>query len=200
MICLRIKLICLRIVDAFSTGPGTPDVEEAVAHLHERGYAVMENVLAAAELAYLRRRTDAHFAAKREAPFEPEDGPEAECDAAIEAYLAESYTTSQAELGRLMRRIRHTRARNFGTPWPVDPHDVNKTFLHLPTLFDKDKSERVWNLLNKGDAFGRLVEHPMVLELVRRTLGSDCLLSDASATSIGPHTGGGDWHVDVPLG
>jgi ectoine hydroxylase-related dioxygenase (phytanoyl-CoA dioxygenase family) len=77
---------------------------------------------------------------------------------------------------------------------------VNKTFLHLPTLFDEDKSQRVWNLLNKGDVFAGLVEEPAVLQLVRGVLGADCVLSDCSATSIGPHTDGGAWHVDVPLG
>ena len=48
---------------------GTPDVEEAVAQLHERGYAVIENVLTAAELEELRRRTDALFAAARLGPI-----------------------------------------------------------------------------------------------------------------------------------
>ncbi len=100
-----------------------------------------------------------------------------------------------------MRRIRHTRAQNLDTPWPVAPSSINKTFLHLPTLFDDDASQRIWHLIAKAPAVAALVEHPLVLTLVRGVLGADCVLSDCSATSIGPHTSeGGAWHVDVPLG
>ena len=37
----------------------------------------------------------------------------------MEAYLKDSYQISEAEQARLMRRIRHSRAQNQGTPWPV---------------------------------------------------------------------------------
>ena len=121
-------------------------------------------------------------------------------DESIEKFFRENYTVSEAELARLMRRIRYTRVQNHGTPWPVGVEEVNKTFLHLPTLFDDDKSQRIWNLLNKGETFASLVKRPIVLGLVRSVLGEDCVLSDCSATSIGPRTAGGAWHVDVPLG
>lgn len=174
--------------------------ESALRHLNDHGYVVIENVLPVSDVDEIRQAVEALMRREREAPFEPEDGPGSPDDAAIEAFLRAGYTVSEDELARLMRRIRHTRAASLQTPWPVAPDVLNKIFLHLPTLFDQDHSQRVWNLLNKGDVFARLVEHPNVLELVRKVLGVDCLLSDCSATSIGPCTGGGAWHVDVPLG
>ena len=89
----------------------------------------------------------------------------------LESYLSESYTVSREELTRLLQRIRHTRAANHGTPWPVEPDRVNKCFLHLPTLFDQDRSQRIWNLLTKGEEIADLVEHPEVLGIVRQVLG-----------------------------
>jgi len=77
---------------------------------------------------------------------------------------------------------------------------VSKNFLHLPTLFDNDRSQRVWNLLNKAPDLIPLIEHPMVLPMVRHVMGQDCNLHDFQSTSIGPHTDGGAWHVDAPLG
>jgi ectoine hydroxylase-related dioxygenase (phytanoyl-CoA dioxygenase family) len=64
----------------------------------------------------------------------------------------------------------------------------------------RDRSQRIWNLLAKADRSADLIEHPAVLGLARATLGEDCILSDCSATSVGAHTDGGSWHVDVPLG
>jgi ectoine hydroxylase-related dioxygenase (phytanoyl-CoA dioxygenase family) len=171
-----------------------------VADLNENGYAVIENVLSQAEVTELRQAVDARMEQERADPFDPEDGSSDPQDAALESYMAESYNVSKAELGRLLRRIQHTRAQNENTPWPVDPAEVNKAFLHLPTLFDQDVSQRIWHLLTKGEAFPPLVEHPTALEVIRRILGPDCVLSDCSATSIGAHTDGGAWHVDVPLG
>ena len=168
--------------------------------LLEQGYVVLEGVVPPHRVEKLRARVDEILTRESEHPFEPEDGPEGEQDQEIEEFLRGGYAVSEAELARIMRRVRHTRARNRGTPWSVPAEEVNKTFLHLPTLFDDDRSQRVWNLLNKGEVFAGLVEHPTVLNLVRSVLGRDCVLSDCSATSIGPHTGGGAWHVDVPLG
>ena len=176
------------------------DTESVLTHLTEQGYAVLEGVLSASDLQELRDRFDEIMTREREAPFLPGDGPSTLDDAALEEFFASSYTVSKAELARLMQRARYTRAQNHGTPWPVPPGKMNKMFLHLPTLFDDDKSQRIWNLLNKGELFGRLVEHPSVLNVVRKILDPDCVLSDCSATSIGPHTGGGSWHTDVPGG
>ena len=174
--------------------------EATLAHLNEHGYVVLKNALPAEKVAALREAVDTLFARERENPFDPGDAPSAPEDTEIEAYLAESYPVSEAELARLMRRIRYARFLSHGTPWPVAPQDVLKLFLHLPTLFDHDRSQRIWNLLVKGDIFPELIENPTVLRLVRAILGQDCVLSDCSAPSVGPNTEGGAWHVDVPLG
>ena len=176
------------------------DLTAALAHLTEHGYAVIEGVLSEDELRHYRNLVDNLFERERQEPFDPGDGPSLPGDDEIERYLNESYHVSEAELARLMRRIRYTRAQDQGTPWPVSPEQVSKVFLHLPTLFDYDKSQRIWNLLNKAPDCGKLVEHPVVIKLVQETLGAECVLSDCSATSIGSHTGGGAWHVNVPLG
>ncbi|MCH2373159.1 MAG: phytanoyl-CoA dioxygenase family protein [Planctomycetes bacterium] len=175
-------------------------LDAAFEDLHEHGYVVVEGVLSPGELNELREVVDSTFDCERATPFDPGESPAAAEDVAIEEFLRASYTVSDAELARLMRRIRRSRATNLKTPWPVDPSEINKCFLHLPTLFDQDRSQRVWNLLAKGEVFARLIEHPAILPLVRRVLGADCVLSDCSATSIGAQTGGGAWHVDVPLG
>src|SRR5712692_3923900 len=169
--------------------------------LTEHGYAVLEGVLSNSELEQIRGVIDELMAREREHPFEPEDGPMSSGDSEIEKFFSDSYTVSRAELDRLMRRVRHTRAENLGTPWPVPPNQVVKMFLHLPTLFDQDSSQRVHNLPAKSEILAKLVEHPQVLGLVRGVLGPDCVLSDLALNSIGPHTDeGGAWHVDVPLG
>ena len=179
----------------------TGQLESALTQLSQHGYAVIEGVLTKDEIQHYRGLAAELFERERREPFEPEDGPALPGDADIEVYLKESYRISEAEQARLMRRIRHTRAQNRGTPWPVSPSDVVKNFLHLPTLFDYDQSQRIWNLVNKAPGFGKLIEHPAVLSLARAILGDDCVLADCSATSIGAHTDeGGAWHVDVPLG
>ena len=182
-------------------GTSSDELKAVLTQLSEHGYAVIEGVLDEGEIRHYRSLAEELFARERRQPFEPEDGPALPGDDEIEAYLKESYEISDAEQARLMRRIRHTRAQNQGTPWPVPPAAVVKNFLHLPTLFDHDRSQRIWNVLNKAPDFGKLIEHPVVLSLVRELLGDDCVLADCSATSIGPHTDeGGAWHVDVPLG
>jgi ectoine hydroxylase-related dioxygenase (phytanoyl-CoA dioxygenase family) len=139
-------------------------------------------------------------ARERSFPYDPGDGPPATEDSQIEGFLSRSYLLTDIELARTMRRIRYTRAQNLGTSWPVPPNEVLKNFIQLPGLFDKDRTQYVRNLLNKNEIFAGLVEHETVLELVRSILGRDCVLSDISAISLGPHTEGGSWHVDSPLG
>ena len=180
--------------------PPDTSLDELHAHLNEAGYVVIENALPDELLARLRSTVDHLLACERAAPSVPGDGPSHPNDHEFEAFFRDSYTVSEAEVTRLMQRIRHTRASQAGTPWPVEACRVNKCFLHLPTMFDNDRSQRVWNLLNKCDDSAALVEHSTVLPLVQRVLGFDCVLSDCSATSIGPQTGGGAWHVDAPLG
>ena len=111
-------------------------LEMARVQLCERGYAVIENVLDAKKVGHYRSLLDQCFERERRASFAPEDAPALPEDAEMEHFLRQSYAVSEAELERLMRRMRHTRALYQDTPWPVPPHEVTKNFLHLPTLFD----------------------------------------------------------------
>ena len=176
------------------------DNQAVIEQLSERGYVVIENMLNEAELKQIRSVTEDLFAKERGSPFDPGDGPAMEGDAAIEAFLAESYTINKAELERLMRLVRYERHKNHDTPWPIPPNQVVKMFMHLPEFFDLGKTQVVRNLPGKDENFGKLVENPKVLKLARGVLGNDCVLSDISVNSIGPHTEGAAWHVDAPLG
>ena len=176
------------------------DSGAAVEYLLDHGYVVFENMLQGGELEKLRNDVAAIFAAEREEPFAPGDGPSSPGDDDLDAYMAQSYMISDAERDRVMKRIRHTRAEHLDTPWPVGPKRMNKSFMHLPLLFDYDKSQRIMNVPAKLKQTGQLLEHPVMLGLVREVLGDDCVLSDLSATSIGPGTDeGGAWHIDAPL-
>ena len=175
------------------------DLTAASEHLSQQGYVILEDLLEPDQLEQLRTALDELFARERETPYDPGDGPGAPGDAVTEAYLDGSYAITGAELARMMRRIRHTRAQNFDTPWPVAPQKLNKTFIHIPNLFDNDRSQYVRNLPVKTVLAHQLVEHPVIHGLARRMLGDDCVIGDISATSIGPQTTGGSWHLDNPL-
>lgn len=174
---------------------------QAVTHqLAEEGYAVIEDVLSKEQLELARGRVAELMAQELAQPFHPADGVPSDDDAEIAAYYKKSYTVSDAEAERMVARTRHYRHQNLNTRWPVPFNKVSKNFLHLPTLFDQDQSQRVWNLINKAPDLAPLIEHPVVLPLVRKILGEDCNLHDFASTSIGARTGGGSWHVDAPLG
>ncbi len=175
------------------------DLTEIAQRLRGEGYIVLEGLLNSSELEEWRGIINKLMAQERETPFAPGDGPTLSGDEEIESYLAESYAISPPELARLMQRIRHSRAENHDTPWPVGPREINKTFMHIPNLFDHDCSQYVRNLPAKTELTDRLVEHPVVLGLAHRLLGPDCVLGDVTATSIGPGTPGGSWHLDNPL-
>ncbi len=177
------------------------DLQSAHTQLSEQGYVVLEGILKESELEKYREVVEDLLTRERETPYEPDDGPAHPDDVEIEAFYAKNYTISKTELARVMKRVRHTRAQNYDTPWPVHIKQVMKLFIHLPLFFDEDKSQRVMNLPSKSDLFGRLIENQIVLELVRGVLDNDCILSDLSVNSIGPQAKeGGAWHVDVPLG
>ena len=178
----------------------TSRLPEALEHLQTEGYVVLENILAEPELVALREQVAGVLETERRSPPDPGAASSALADDDLRAYFLEHYSVSPSELERMLRFIRRTRSQQLDTPWPVAVGEVNKTFLHLPTRFDQDRSQRIWNLLGKADRSCALAEQAAVLEVVRSVLGADSLLSDCSATSIGPQTEGGAWHVDVPVG
>ena len=174
--------------------------QEALEFLQAEGYVVVENVLAETELVALREQVAEVLDRERKTPPDPGPATSRLADDDLRDYFVEHYSVSPAELERMLRFIRRTRSQQLDTPWPVPAGEVNKTFLHLPTRFDQDRSQRIWNLLGKAERVSALVEQQAVLAMVRSVLGADCLLSDCSATSIGAQTAGGSWHVDVPVG
>ena len=103
------------------------------------------------------------------------------------------------EIERMKNRIRRRQAEEFDTPWPVSGNDVCISFIHIPSLFDDDRSQRIFNLINKDVAFAPLVEHPVVLAMMDEALGRDAIVLDMSVNHIGPHTNSAGWHVDSPL-
>lgn len=175
------------------------DLTRIAQELGAEGYVVLEGLLDSDRLMEWRGLIDRLAEQERRSPFLPGDGPVHPGDEEIESYLAESYAVSREELARMMQRVRHTRAENRDTPWPVGPREINKTFMHIPNLFDHDRSQYLRNLPAKTHLADALVEHPVVLGLARRLLGPDCVLGDVTATSIGPGTPGGPWHLDNPL-
>ncbi|RJG02087.1 phytanoyl-CoA dioxygenase family protein [Noviherbaspirillum sedimenti] len=179
---------------------GQIDIKAVTQQLAEEGYAVIENVLSKEQLELARKRVAELMEKELAQPFHPTEGTPAEDEAEISAYYKKSYDISDAEAERMVARVRYYRHQNADTRWPVPFNKVSKNLIPLPTLFDQDKSQRVWNLINKAPDLAPLVEHPVVLSMVRHILGQDCNLHDFQSTSIGPHTGGGSWHVDAPLG
>ena len=117
---------------------GRFDLTRISQQLGGEGYVVLEGLLDSSRLTEWRSLIDRLASEERRSPFLPGDGPVHPGDEEIESYLGESYAVSQAELSRMMQRVRHTRAENRDTPWPVGPGEINKTFMHIPNLFDHD--------------------------------------------------------------
>jgi len=55
---------------------------------------------------------------------------------------------------------------------------------------------RVWNLLSRGAVFRDMVQHPLVLEILRETIGWPALLGNFSANIAEPGSTGGALHAD----
>lgn len=62
------------------------------------------------------------------------------------------------------------------------------------------KSQRVWNLVNKGRIYEKMIQLPQVIELHEHLLGEDCVLSSFTVNLIGPGSPAGALHIDFPIG
>lgn len=175
------------------------DQQQILSHLHDQGYVVTRGLIDSAELQRISDSYDELMTREREMPFIPVDGPPTATDAEMEAYLAGAYKVSDAELARTMRRIRHTRAENYGTPWPVAAEKVNHSFLHIPLLLNDDRTQRSYNLPAKLENAETLFAHPQVVEVMGQLLDPDFVLADFSGINIGPGTDAAYWHVDAPF-
>jgi len=57
---------------------------------------------------------------------------------------------------------------------------------------------RVWNLLNKGRVFEKMVQHPTYISIVRKILGDDMQLGSIASNTIFPGGSGQEPHIDYP--
>lgn len=55
---------------------------------------------------------------------------------------------------------------------------------------------RVWNILNRHELFGELVQQPVVLDILKAVIGWPALLGNISANITAPGSEGGMWHQD----
>ena len=65
----------------------------------------------------------------------------------------EYWRSGDDEIERMKNRIRQRQAEEFDTPWPVRADEVCISFIHIPSLFDDGRSQRIFNLINKDIAF-----------------------------------------------
>jgi len=66
-------------------------------------------------------------------------------------------------------------------------------------LYLDNRSQRVWNLVNKGKIFADMIQHPSVLEFQEYLLGNNCTLSSFTVNLIGPGSPVSGLHIDYPL-
>ncbi len=76
--------------------------------------------------------------------------------------------------------------------------DQKVTHFHGAHENEISLQRRVWNLLNKGDVFVDMVQHPRLIELVGAFLGDEFCLGSIAANRILPGGPGQEPHVDYP--
>ncbi|GAA3855497.1 phytanoyl-CoA dioxygenase family protein [Celeribacter arenosi] len=57
---------------------------------------------------------------------------------------------------------------------------------------------RVWNLLAKGDVFSAMAAHPVLMDILRKFLGTEFIMGSIAANRILPGGPGQEPHVDYP--
>jgi hypothetical protein len=156
----------------------------ALERLLAEGYVVIPNLLDATTTADLTDRVQALLDHERAHPFDPgSEAPERDDDQL--SWYARTWDLDEDEKARLSQRLLLRQHDEFDTPWPVSNADVCISFIHIPTLFDRGRSQRIFNLINKDAAFAPLLEHPIVLSIVEDQLGVDAVLLDVSVNAVG---------------
>ncbi len=61
-----------------------------------------------------------------------------------------------------------------------------------------DLQRRVWNLLNKGQVFVDMVQHPAVMAIFSKILGRQFILGSFAANRLLPGAAGQEPHIDYP--
>ncbi len=69
-------------------------------------------------------------------------------------------------------------------------HGGNEDTIHL--------QRRVWNLLNKGEVFEAMVQHPVVAKIASAFLGNKFILGSIAANRLLPGGPGQEPHIDYP--
>lgn len=78
-------------------------------------------------------------------------------------------------------------------------HDTQKaTHFHGSDDSRPDLQARVWNLLNKGKIFEKMVQHPKVLKTVHCILGDDAQIGSVATNTLFPGATGQEPHLDYP--
>ncbi len=176
---------------------GTTDPTAILERLDTDGHVVVENLIPRSLVDDLRGRVERLLERERADPSDPGDTTVSVDQAADLDFSL--WHTHDEEDARLKRRIRQRQAQEFDTPWPVSANEVCISFIHIPTLFDDGRSQRIFNLINKDVAFAPLVEHPLVLTIMEEALGRDLIVLDMSVNHVGPNTNSAGWHIDSPL-
>ncbi|HET7715568.1 MAG TPA: phytanoyl-CoA dioxygenase family protein [Bauldia sp.] len=57
---------------------------------------------------------------------------------------------------------------------------------------------RVWNLLTKGKVFAGMAEHPVIVDILKKFLGSEFIMGSIAANRILPGGPGQEPHIDYP--
>ncbi len=57
---------------------------------------------------------------------------------------------------------------------------------------------RVWNLLAKGEVFSEMAAHPVLMDILRKFLGSEFIMGSIAANRILPGGPGQEPHIDYP--
>ncbi len=180
----------------------TTTASEAPGAILERlaadGYVVIDDAIPQDLVRDLRGRVERVLERERDHPADP--GPSEVSVDQVADLDNTLFRAAEDESERVRRRIRRRQADEFDTPWPVPAEDVCISFIHIPSLFDEGRSQRIFNLINKDVAFAPLVEHPLVLSVLEQELGRDLVVLDMSVNSVGAATNSpGGWHIDSPL-
>jgi ectoine hydroxylase-related dioxygenase (phytanoyl-CoA dioxygenase family) len=69
-------------------------------------------------------------------------------------------------------------------------HGAHEDQVHL--------QRRVWNLLDKGEVFERMVQHPVVMRIVSAFLGDAFIMGSVAANRLLPGGPGQEPHIDYP--
>ncbi len=88
-------------------------------------------------------------------------------------------------------------ARDLIHQYTVSEDDKETHFLGASTD-QVNLQRRVWNLLNKGEVFEQMVQHPLVMKIVGGFLGDEFIMGSVAANRLMPGGPGQEPHIDYP--